>query len=70
VIFMKGSAHHLELRAPNDLDPPDVKAARTAITGIIKGWCDEYFTPPTKVSAEQFIQQWQMISNTNREWWS
>jgi len=54
---MKGSAHHLELRAPNDLDPPDVKAARTAITGIIKGWCDEYFTPPTKVSAEQFIQQ-------------
>jgi hypothetical protein len=31
VIFMKGSAHHLELRAPNDLDPPDVKQARIDI---------------------------------------
>jgi len=52
---MKGSAHHLELRAPNDLDPDDVKTARTTIATTIKAWCDEYFPPPTKPSVEQFI---------------
>ena len=47
VILMKDSAHHLELRAPDDADPQDVKDARTLIATTIGKWITEYFTPPT-----------------------
>jgi hypothetical protein len=44
---MKGSAHHLELRSPNDADPVDVVNARKTIATTIGKWIDEYFTKPT-----------------------
>jgi hypothetical protein len=39
VIVMKGGAHHLDLRTPNDeFDPVDVKDARKIIEEAIVDW--------------------------------
>jgi len=35
---MAGAAHHLDLRAPNPLDPPDVLAARRTQKLFVERW--------------------------------
>jgi hypothetical protein len=43
VIFMKKSAHHLDLRTPNStVDPPDVTAARETEIALITKWIESY----------------------------
>jgi Serine carboxypeptidase S28 len=43
VKVMRGGAHHLELRLPNDeYDPQDVKDARNLITELIVQWIAQY----------------------------
>jgi hypothetical protein len=44
VIYIKKSAHHLDLRLPNDADPVFVKNARAQETKIIKNWVGDYQT--------------------------
>ena len=40
-IRMAGAAHHLDLRAPNAADPPDVLAARAAQARMVAKWVAE-----------------------------
>lgn len=43
IIYIGKSAHHLDLREPNDeFDPQEVKDARKMETDIIRGWIKEY----------------------------
>lgn len=42
VRLIKGGAHHLDLREPNEKDPADLTAARTDFTKAIQGWIDAY----------------------------
>ncbi len=35
---LRGAAHHLDLRTPNVLDPPDVKAVRQEEVAAMKRW--------------------------------
>jgi len=42
VFFMPESAHHLDLRTPNEADPIFVKQTREREEKIIKGWIEEY----------------------------
>lgn len=42
VIYIKKSAHHLDLRTPNDADPVFVKDARKRETAIIKKIISDY----------------------------
>lgn len=42
VKVLKGGAHHLELRSPNDADPQEVKDARTQFATLIQKWVDDY----------------------------
>ena len=42
VIYIKNSAHHLDLRLPNEADPGSVKDARDQERAIIKGWIEDY----------------------------
>merc|ERR1712176_810476 len=42
VLYMNGSAHHLDLRLPNEYDPIDVKNGRDTEIHTIAGWIDEY----------------------------
>ncbi|CAF2478007.1 unnamed protein product [Rotaria sp. Silwood2] len=37
-IYIKGGAHHLDLRAANKADPPSVLQARQLIVGLIEQW--------------------------------
>jgi hypothetical protein len=37
-----GGAHHLDLRAPNKLDPQTVTDARTSFTALIMKWNSDY----------------------------
>ena len=41
-LMIEGAAHHLDLRLPDDLDPPTVKEARIIERNWIKKWLDEY----------------------------
>lgn len=48
IIYISESAHHLDLREPNDqYDPQSVKDARAKETAIIKRWIAEYQGPST-----------------------
>ncbi len=38
VKVIKGGAHHLDLRSPNDLDPQDVTDTRAEVTELINQW--------------------------------
>ena len=40
-VCMAGAAHHLDLRAPNAADPPDVLAARAAQARMVAKWVAE-----------------------------
>jgi hypothetical protein len=42
VIYIKNSAHHLDLREPNVKDPMQVTLARDQETAIIKDWIEAY----------------------------
>jgi hypothetical protein len=42
VIYIKDSAHHLDLRTPNPADPPAVTDARALETSLIRRWVEEY----------------------------
>jgi len=42
VIYIKNSAHHLDLRLPNAADPVTVTEARNKERQIIKGWIENY----------------------------
>lgn len=46
VRVLKGGAHHLELRLPNDADPQDVKDARNLIEHLIVNWITNYRRNP------------------------
>eukprot|EP00933_Yihiella_yeosuensis_P046587 TRINITY_DN4215_c0_g1_i1.p1 TRINITY_DN4215_c0_g1~~TRINITY_DN4215_c0_g1_i1.p1 ORF type:complete len:511 (-),score=94.91 TRINITY_DN4215_c0_g1_i1:165-1697(-) len=46
--LMKGSAHHLDLKAPNAADPSDVTAARAQYEKIIYRWIQEFAGSETK----------------------
>jgi len=39
---LKGGAHHLELRTPNDLDPQDVKDVREQVISLYTAWIKEW----------------------------
>ena len=41
-IVIKGAAHHLDLRTPNDADPGDVMWARNQEAELIGGWINAY----------------------------
>ena len=41
-LYIEGGAHHLDLRPPNDLDPPTVTEARNIEMANIKKWISEY----------------------------
>ena len=41
-LYIEGGAHHLDLRHPNDLDPPSVTEARAIEMSNIKKWIAEY----------------------------
>jgi hypothetical protein len=41
-LYIEGGAHHLDLRPPNDLDPPLVTLARDIEMTNIKKWISEY----------------------------
>jgi lysosomal Pro-X carboxypeptidase len=41
-LYIEGGAHHLDLRPPNDLDPPTVTEARAIEMANIKKWISEY----------------------------
>jgi hypothetical protein len=38
VVNMRGAAHHLDLRAPNVLDPPDVVEGRALQKKYVEEW--------------------------------
>eukprot|EP01013_Petalomonas_cantuscygni_P038925 TRINITY_DN70173_c0_g1_i1.p1 TRINITY_DN70173_c0_g1~~TRINITY_DN70173_c0_g1_i1.p1 ORF type:complete len:535 (-),score=30.64 TRINITY_DN70173_c0_g1_i1:154-1758(-) len=42
VVTMQGAAHHLDLRWPNDADPPDVVRVRGEIAAAIGSWVGEW----------------------------
>ena len=42
VLFIEGSAHHLDLRLPNTADPATLTAARVTETNVIAQWIDDY----------------------------
>jgi len=46
VHFMKAAAHHLDIRWPNELDPPDVVRARTKTSELIGSWVKEWKRRP------------------------
>lgn len=41
-IYIEKSAHHLDLRSPNDLDPTTVTEARNLEKALIKTWIDDF----------------------------
>lgn len=41
-IYIEGSAHHLDLRLPNEADPATLTAARQTETEYIAKWIDQY----------------------------
>ena len=47
-LYIKGGAHHLDLRPPNDQDPATVTEARNVEMANIKSWIAEYQSLPTK----------------------
>ena len=42
VIYIKNSAHHLDLREPNEADPASVTEARNKERQLIKKWIEDY----------------------------
>jgi Serine carboxypeptidase S28 len=42
VKVLTGSAHHLDLRAPNPADPADVTAVRTKVTTLLTTWIENW----------------------------
>ena len=42
VLYIESSAHHLDLRLPNEADPQSVTDARQIETGWIAKWIDQY----------------------------
>lgn len=42
VLYIEGSAHHLDLRLPNAADPATLTAARVTETSMIAQYIDEY----------------------------
>jgi hypothetical protein len=57
-IWIEDSAHHLDLRLPNEADPDTVKAARQLETETIAKWIDQYQGTNfyEKVTSKQFLQ--------------
>jgi lysosomal Pro-X carboxypeptidase len=45
-LFIEKGAHHLDLRPPNELDPPSVTEARAIEMANIKKWIAEYQNLP------------------------
>ena len=44
IIYMLNAAHHLDLRTPNEVDDPSVKAGRQLEIDTIKKWIVDYQT--------------------------
>jgi lysosomal Pro-X carboxypeptidase len=44
IVTMPKGAHHFDLHAPNQADPPQVSAIRANEEAIIKGWISDYFS--------------------------
>jgi hypothetical protein len=42
-VYIANSAHHLDLRYPNDADPISVTMARQFETDTLSGWLDAYY---------------------------
>ncbi len=42
VLIMEKGAHHLDLRAPNDADPPGVTKVRETERTMMENWIIEY----------------------------
>ena len=42
VLYIKNSAHHLDLRLPDPADPAEVTAARAVELSTIQKWLNEY----------------------------
>ena len=40
--LQRGAAHHLDLRTPNPLDPPDVVTARAMAAAAFKKWSNDF----------------------------
>lgn len=57
-IWIEDSAHHLDLRLPNEADPDTVKAARQLETVTIAKWIDQYQGTNfyEQVTNKQFLQ--------------
>ncbi|TGZ71622.1 hypothetical protein CRM22_002534 [Opisthorchis felineus] len=53
VIRIPSGAHHLDLRAKNELDPPDVVDARQRELQHIKDWIDEWHAKPKNLPRNQ-----------------
>lgn len=60
VIYIENSAHHLDLRLPNEADPATVTAARQLETEWIAKFIDQYqgtdFYSQVTQKADQFVQ--------------
>ncbi|KAH7725806.1 PCP-1.1 protein [Aphelenchoides avenae] len=57
VYTVEGSAHHLDLRAPNTCDPEPIKALRYQIVGILKCWLG---LRPTAECSDATKLQWDL----------
>jgi len=59
-LYIKDSAHHLDLRLPNEADPATLTAARQTETEWIAKFIDQYqgtnFVDKVKAAPEQFTQ--------------
>lgn len=53
VRMIKGAAHHLDLREPNEADPEDLVEARKEFTATIQKWIDDYKKITPKGQVEQ-----------------
>merc|ERR1711865_460493 len=62
-IKIKGGAHHLDLRLPNDQDPAEVTWAREQEERIIAGWVNDYQGDPNELAVNKNVGSTEFIQN-------
>ena len=62
VVIMENAAHHLDLRASNPNDPPDVVKARKLYANIFKRWIREY-RKKYRISTSPYDQYLSSLNN-------